>query len=435
METGGEVSSLRDAFAKLPNDLLIPIFSNLPRMRDLAQVALVCKRFRNFVEPILYQCVHLLIPCIPTGRNKKYHPRFRRDGLGPDGNRRAFLANIRVLKKNSHLIQYITAIDTVTCHCNQLESLAVHDRLLDLVPHLKEFRSWPPPQELDVSQLKCLEVLRVGSSVYKCGYSNSFCVSGTPLDLLARHLWMPSLRQLEIVNEHTRFIRISADHYFPESKRGTSSITDLCIIQGSYSDRTIEYLPDICHAFKALKKFVVQLDGHWSHFSRAWSGTEEDRHRITSAIQPHYSTLEDLFLVGPFRWPVEGKMFDLSNFRSLRRLAIPCNYLTQLSHDVEIFDFCERLPPSLEQLQIQSKTYRDVEKTRQGMEDLAKTKRASFPALKGVIDWVHFATDSSLNGDAKGCHTCQRDKDTRLFAEVDVKYELIMQENFSGTPL
>ena len=61
------VSDSGITFGKLSSEILILIFSFLPRDINLVQTALVSKRFCDCMEPFLYQNINVLIPCPLAG--------------------------------------------------------------------------------------------------------------------------------------------------------------------------------------------------------------------------------------------------------------------------------------------------------------------------------------------------------------------------------
>jgi len=51
------------ALPYFPDEIIVDIFSHLPRDGRLASIALVSRRFRNLVEEFLYHTVNLNLPC------------------------------------------------------------------------------------------------------------------------------------------------------------------------------------------------------------------------------------------------------------------------------------------------------------------------------------------------------------------------------------
>ncbi|MCJ1394336.1 hypothetical protein MMC18_007214 [Xylographa bjoerkii] len=436
MEADEEVKvlDLGVTIEKLSNEVLMLMFSYLPHNKDLVQIALVSTRFRDCVEPFLYRLINALIPC--TRLDEKPHTWFRSQMADIHG--RSLMATTQSLEKNSHLIRYVAAIDIATCYCGHSESLLACERLLNLVPNLKELSLRPSQEDLNISKLKSLEVLRIGHSVYVVIQWNSQISDWVdPMVFLARHFWMPSLRRLEIGAGF--FSRYVGYHYFPKTRHRTSSITDLCINDNNYecySSFIANFLPDICQTAKALQRIILETDEPGDHEPAGWLAKDEYLQIIERAIQPHYDTLTDLFLVGLF--PCDGgdtESLDVVSFRHLKKLAIPLRYLALPGHYNEILTPSPRLPPSIEELQLQFDANADCEDTRQAMECFAESKQTVIPALSVVIEWVQIRKDSNFNGHGKGCFVCQRDRHRSIFKEVDIKYEMILQENFSGTPL
>ncbi|MCJ1437995.1 hypothetical protein MMC27_007382 [Xylographa pallens] len=436
METGRKirVSDLDITFGKLSNEVLMLIFSFLPRNNELVNIALVSTRFRDCVEPFLYQTINVLIPCT-TSASEPFNLMMH---YTVDSDRRSLSATTQILGNGSHLIRYVTAIDISTCCCDQFESLSAQYDLLDLLPGLKELSLRPAGEELDMSQLKSLEVLRVGSSVFEC-IDHDACGQHNWVnlfDFLACHFWMPSLRYLEIETDMSS--QYDGNNSLPEGGRGTSSITDLCIIQSdliSYSDVAVSLLSHICQAAKALQRIIIQTEMHDRDAPVGWFEWAGYLQSIELAIHPHWDFLTDLFIIGLFRPHTEDIVLDLINCRSLIKLAIPSSYLVGSSDDSESFAAPKRLPGSLEQLQLQFDSDATCEETGHSIGGLAASKQTCLPALRIVITWVHIKQDYNSGGHGTGCFACQRDRDTSDFKKVGINYQLIMQEGFSGTPL
>ena len=193
-------------------------------------------------------------------------------------------------------------------------------------------------------------------------------------------------------------------------------------------------LGDICHAAKALQRIIVQTDMHDWDEPVSWSDRDYLQY-LELALHPQWDVLTDLFLVGLFRPYDEDIVLDLVNCRNLINLSIPTSYLVGSSDDDESLAAPKRLPGSLEQLQLQFESDASCEETEHSIGGLAACKQTCLPALRVVITWVQIKKDYDAGGHDTGCFACRRDRDASNFQKVDINYQLIMQEKFSGTPL
>ena len=435
---GGKVSrssDLVDTFARFPNEILICIFSYIPKA-DLSQIGLVSRKFQKYVEPFLYQSINSLLPCPTIGTQQC----FLRDHYSKSGKYRRFEETIVFLEKKPHITPYIGTMDICACMCSLARNLKVYNRLLRLVPTVKDLSLRPPLPQLNISGLKELKILRLGLSVYNLVAGDKWAHSFD----VATYLQLPCLRQLELET----FVRRANEgfDYLTETAYGNSSIIDLCLIH----NKNIDILPKICKSSKTLKRIVVQDDD--DSWCRPFEMQDLTNYleNIERAFQPHISTLTEISIVGAF--PTIAFEADLGLVRCccLKTLAIPLHFLTRyLSpfsdrfREPEVVDPNKTLypnkalPPSLQELQLQSPEPRIGLGIRETVESLAQSKQAFFPALRLVIDWVQIGRYNYMDPDRydRECHVCGEDHNCSVLQKVDVKFQSVMQEYFSGTPL
>ena len=185
---------------------------------------------------------------------------------------------------------------------------------------------------------------------------------------------MPSLRRLQIGSVITG--DYDACLFFPENKYRTSSATGFCInhsFHGIYGQSVLELESYNCRTARTLQRIIVDADLHDHDEDVFWDLPGDNFQIIEKAINRHFDTLTDLFLVGlvprghlfvgPFPHQSEDAVLNLINCRSLRKLAIPDHYLAWTIDDSKTFDARKRFPGSLEQLRLEFDAEADCEET------------------------------------------------------------------------
>jgi hypothetical protein len=394
----------------LPTEILNTIVSFLPRDTHLVQIALVSKQFKDSAERFLYRSIYL---CLDCDRDD--------DTCILD---RCFFRLVETLTRNSNRRRFVVALHLQVLLIN-LSVFSHHDQLLTLLPSLKELTVHPPPPHLSLQGSKRLETLCFIFCFYAAQYDEDMPEQDRvdPLEIVARHFWIPTLRFLQLDDMYLH--RVRRGHLFPEARYRTSSITDLRL--WSCRKDNLDILPDILLSVKRLERLIVETEwSSWNHFP-AESITPD---WFARTLQPHQSTLVDLVIAGRNDRRVLRKLLigSLAGYINLKRLGIPESSLVQ-STDVTIH---ERLPPSLEvqQLQFSEQSTWDVDSEvalqfeYERMEHLAEHKLACLPALTRVIWWYepYFVSDGAhLN--TRGEPGERWNQLASKFNEVGVKFE------------
>lgn len=336
-----------------------------------------------------------------------------------------FFRLVEHLTQSPHLCRFVVELRLSVFYFSNDIAFNDHNQLITLLPSLKELRLTTPPPHLSLPIFKQLKTLRFDflqySKQYKPEISDLERVD--PLEIVARHFWIPTLQNLEI--SAIRLHRGRRSRLFPKQRYRTSPITNLRVMRCNYDD--LDILPDILLSVRALKRFTLESrvsasedDLPDNYISPDW---------FARTLQPHESTLVDLAIAGSdaaffLRMPLFG---SFTSFINLTRLAIPETFLVQ-RHS---FTLHEWLPPSLEvlQLQIPLGCNRDLDEEQplrfEKMEHLAENKLACLPALKCVIWWIQYHEDQNINYLQNDEERISRfDQLTHSFEEVGVKFRL-----------
>ena len=168
-----------------------------------------------------------------------------------------------------------------------------------------------------------------------------------PLEIVAKHFWIPTLIGLQVRRIRPHPDRLS--HPFPQESHRTSTITDLRVMD--CDDNDLDILPGFILSVKALKRFtLVSAPYSWPppHMRPANCNSPD---WFARTLRPHQSTLVDLVIAGGeaasfLRLSVFGY---LASYTNLKRLGVPETFLVH-RHSSTLH---ELLPPSLKVLQLQ----------------------------------------------------------------------------------
>ena len=325
-----------------------------------------------------------------------------------------------------------------------------HRKLTELLPRLQHLSLSPPPRQFSIPQGLQIDSLRLDFDLI----DNNLKYSGTDvLMIIAQHLWLPSLRKLQLENNRWMSTTMSeAERYIPMiPNREKSPIEEFRLVNylGCPNGFTIERL---LTNIESLKRFVFITD-HASIGRRS-----EDRHLSAKGIHAgmvhHTDTLEMLVL---FAWDETcngsfslRKLFCYKDksFTNLRSLAVPqCVIVSEFARKPKFL-----FSPTLEEIQVQFFVnvgdFRGIDQNDETLGErvrlmtrLASTKKANtLPHLNRVIWWYQPFQMHQGNGTGTCGHSppfgsgpaLQRLK--TVFEEVNVKFEWISTELFVETP-
>ena len=328
----------------LPNELLTEIISNIPHQSQLAKVALLSKRFRALVEPLLYRNIDLDIRCTAEELRDTGIVNGHLDQMAPSFER--FDRLIHTVGQRQNLGKKVLTLSLKINHRLWYQNLAPHFRLLQQLPQLRALSLSPPPFPLVIPDLNCaLTSVRLDFSHATNHYRgiNGWEHYTIPLGIVAKQLWLPGLRKLQVDEMHY-VEHFEYRHHFPGEKFGSSSITDLRLLGCSMAmDPYEDLMAAILRSIKCLKRFVIEISSpHWG-VTRA-PGSNVFEH----GLWQHKDTLEELAVaMSQAPYMMKWALGPFTQWSSLRRLAVP-GFMIPTTADLH-----EILPPSLEAFQIE----------------------------------------------------------------------------------
>ncbi|CAI7569273.1 unnamed protein product [Penicillium pancosmium] len=293
--------------------------------------------------------------------------------------------------------------------------------ILNLVPHLQELYLSPPSLHLDFTGMLFLKHLRLDLDDRVDCYN--------PVQLIAHHFWIPTLRILEIEGLELDGQWLDQS---PLQRDQKSPIIDLRIYALTYTDQSVGILPSLLSCVKSLKRFTLDadLDAAIAHMVQDWLSLDA----ILYALRLHTNTLKEILIAasdgGTLRRTVPT--CSIMNFSSLKKLAIPISCL----------EYCKgsncdlALPPKLEELQLQQQECYEESSDwyfcYEALKALAERKRDCFPELKFVVWWTQMSIawlESSRRPPLPpiGNLIC-------IFEDVDVLFSWIKHSDFRGSP-
>ena len=359
------------------------ILSFLP-YSPLFHVLFVSRRLRDAVEPFVYQHIVAVRPKADV----------------------SWLL-LRTLKARADLRNHVNALSIkalVTREGVQMCSLDIE--LFALVSELRDLELSPPRHNLHVWQLFHLHTLRLhfGLEYEHHTQPGKLPISDTsPLGVIVRHLWMPSLRTLEIDALNFFSKKHIGNPFFIQYEDGSNSAQNPSAWLAKYSrtspvttlrltdcsDIDFGIIPDILLSLKKLEHFtfVAQCSVYMNHEHEPGVSSAT----IAWALEPHANTLTELIIAGDnaASFLKRPSFFTLAHYHGLKRLAIPEPFFLCNSH----YAIQDLLPSQLEDLQLQipvsfahpfiSNSDIDMPAIRQ----LSQAKLESLPQLKSLILW------------------------------------------------
>ena len=427
-----------------PDEILLIIVSLIPFNSNLAKVTLVSHRFRALTEPFLYRNVHLDAEPLEECRLGFIPPLKRTDQL---------IAN---LKARPELGKHTAAFSLRVTHHLWYQS---HPQLsiLRRMPCLRRLSFDPPAVHGGgpPSECKSLTALRlnfrhVTNHYYEDG-GPSWLTLGIPLEIIARHLWHPSLRKLQA--EKLLFTDLFEHELWlgsPRMRRGRSRVEDLRFLScwpEINGNAVTEFLLSISH----LKCFVLEI-GQQRKLLEVPNVPSPPQFDIRPALSVHQATIEELAISTTEHALEPGNLVQSPGsfvlWTALKRLAVPIVMLSEgVSHPAIL---CQVLPPQLEELQLEKKSWHfsghgfdypeeapaEGEKDLTLMKELAKNKKACVPVLERLIWWVQYPAPIKLNDFRYSVYTYVIEAEAleSTFKSVGVEFELISTETFKDTP-
>ena len=440
----------------LPNEILEMIFSYIPLGSVLMEVAVRCRRFKALVMPVWYRTIRLRADFM---LNSSYSP--SRPGELPPG--LVSEPNGRTLRSYPDFCKHVQHLSLNVLNGNWYTNAGGHQKLLRLLPNLKELSLNPAPKHYNFLMSDQLTTMRF---YFPYDFRHSWTPDWpTPFDL-NEYVSKPTLRRLQFTNAHK-------PNSYPKVHTGnpsSSTITDLRFVNWHIEDVTI--LGSVLASMKELKHFILEASGRLPNHPFGQPGEGLGPHDFGLLLEPQKQCLKELILgysdeaYDSRHFPLRASpvIGSLSTYCALRRLAIPEPFLV-LPNDSSIHQL---LPPCLEELQIQIPDDRIPLTNRQlgpsklppshimRMKELARNKREFVPRLKRVVwwfqrkpqpstpPWLHDSTTVyRLDGprsadDPRRSVVPSYQKDMEAVAEgllkVDVKVEFVLTTSFKNTP-
>ncbi|RDW87840.1 hypothetical protein BP5796_03534 [Coleophoma crateriformis] len=381
----------------VPSEVLLEIFSYLPR-KDLYCLSLVSLQFKDLAQQVLYRSIDFdfFTPPYPNTT-----------ALGPHNNNLHMFQQLAdTLSRNARLRLCVGAINIQPCYISAPPSFKELNRLLELVPSLQSLTLRPPPDDLDlfIFSLPLLEKLNLTFIGWVSGRA-------IPMEIIARHFWMPSLRSFSIAD--CRLPKMYA--CFSPQRHRTATITDLQFITMVDDDSCIPWDAARPQATLAPHTFRQFLQVHASTLVQL---------RIAASAAAKFSRVS---LYG-----------SLKGYPNLRRLAIPEPFLVIVEDSASTL--MDVLPPNLEDLQLQFPMLCMQEQDKNGetrvnrLKQLAAAKTQQFPGLKRVVWWSQPAECWDDRQGLRYGPEFDMEYLAATFRNVGVQFERLTRASFDDTP-
>ena len=438
-----------------PDEILRIIFLNVPYGTSLVDIAIVHERFKRVALPELYRSIRLR-----ANQTSHIHYSFKRRHELPA----SLVSDPKglPLRSFSRACLHVRKLSLKVMNMNWYTNAKGHQKLLELLPRIKELTLDPPPRRYDFPVSDQLTTM-------KLNLPDSFALFRNPkiwpayFDL-KEYLSKPSLRNLQFNSEHDRL------HYktIHTGNTRSSTIVDLRFINWLPED--VHVLSTILPSIKSLKHFVIDVDGRWGDFPPPLWGRPMQiltPHDYGQLLQLHNASLEQIviayrsgvYLNGQDPRRASPAMGSLFSYPRLKRLAVPEHFLVT---DKD-FWYHKLLPPNLEELQVQitgaQDLHRDDDVTdemkyyRFKIEFLAEHKNEFVPRLERVVLWVQTLPGGLFNDDTyvytlndirdseypykhefSACFKGHMVEIAEAFQKVNVRFEVVLTRHFKRTP-
>ena len=443
----------------LPYELLREICKYLPYGEDLVGIATIHSRFKAVVMPMLYKSIRLRA-CQATDNDYLSKGRHELPAClvsDPKG---------QSLMSFPSFCPHVQKLSLKVMSTNWYTNAKGHRQLLNWLPRIRDLSLDPPPRKYEFPVSNRLTTMRMTLPYEFARFRNPHLWPAY-LDL-KEYLSKPSLRNIQIENQHDRF-------YYKTIHTGntrSSTIVDVRLINWHPED--VHVLETVLPSIIRLKSFMIDVDGQWrgpppppSVYPREILAPR-DYGRL---LQLHKESLEYMMVgychhvyinfdgrdLAPYKAP--QVMGSLSSYCRLKRLAIPEHFLVTGGDQY----MGHLLPPNLEELQIQISGAQDWHRDDRQREDIpsyhvttysmALTKNEYLPRLERVVLWIQ-TVRSPLFSDDTYVYTLnplQASRDphkndfynpfrehmtdiAELFDEANVKFEVVLARNFKETP-
>lgn len=360
----------------LPNEILQLALSFLLKP-SLLNTSLVCKRFCNTAQPLIFRSIKLwLMPLAKPISLKHYGTMVDYENL------------LRSFSNSSSLRVNVQSLSLVAYDTSSSHHFGVNpNHLIQLLPCLRNLRLAPPPAIVDVSGnpvLKTVDIDYGGFNHDPYNFSHIKC-SQQALGSLSQLLWSRSLQTLKAC-----CVQLSdpdGNFYFPRYRYRTSRITSLSL---QIRERVaVGALPELLNTINALQTFV--LNNEYLRQVGEVAAPGLSAHSIYESIAHHTASLIHLVIAcSDTAMFLPNNLFDsLNTFPCLQRLGIPECFLANTEDPF----FDHLLPRSLKFLQIQYATgFSQGRDTNRHMKierllNLLRATDSELPTLEHVIWW------------------------------------------------
>lgn len=403
----------------LPMDILLDILNLMPRRSDLCNLALVCSRFKDPAQQVLYRSIYLGLP------GSGWKGRFWADG-------RKITRLIDTLSENVQLRMYVSNLSVKVFHSTDSLPLEDYERLLSLVPRLESLSLDPNRAQLQLSEqtLPSLNALSLTAHHYPVNPTER----EDPLEIIARHFWVPHMRKIYI--SETRFTP-EMSVLFPPDRHRTAPITDLQFCDIGSAD--LGCLPDVISCVRSLRRFTLEVFSNWEDWQYV-AGSAMPPEIFGQLLRVHASTLAHLEIAGSDagEFPCTSLIGSLAGYPRLERLALPEPFLVVVGDEASTL--VDVLPPNLRELQLQFPMLfmHGLDKDRatriRRLEQVAAAKPVRFHALQRVIWWSQPAECCEDGTGLKYGPISDMDHLTAAFKKVGVIFEWFQSPYFECTP-
>ena len=269
-----------------PNEILQLIISKILLNSDVAKVTLVSRHFKTLAEPLLYRNVHFEAEFLQECRLGVVPTLKRTDQL---------IAN---LKARPELGTYTTAFSLKVTHSPWYQSYP-QVSIIRHMPKLRQLSYDPPALHGGAIPAECkdLAALRFDFSHVTNHYDEdcrAWLEHGIPLEIIAKHLWHPSLRKIQAekvlftaVFDYDMWLVLHRMRY------GPSPVEDLRFLD--CCERT-EYraLTAFINSVRRLRCFVFVMEA--PRKSQPASNDPPSEINFKPVLHSHSATIEDLAL-------------------------------------------------------------------------------------------------------------------------------------------
>ena len=424
-----------------PSEILHNIVSHISRNSDLANITLVSPFFKDLAEPALYHNVHLNAESLEQCR-VGFIPTLKwTDQL---------IAN---LKARPELGRHTTAFSLRVTHPLWYQSYP-QISIISRMPRLRQLSYDPPAIHGGglPNECKNLAALRLDFSHVTNHYIEDggllWLEHGIPLDIIAKHLWGPSLRKLQV---EKLFFTDQFEHAHLLGQRrlrfGLSSVEDLRFLD-CCPRVDLNVFTAFLNSIKHLKCFAFEINSPWEPLVGLNDRTPGVD--VTLALQAHHKEIEELAISmtdHAFRYhDLVPSPISFVQWAALKRLAVPFYILRGVLRYAMMYEI---FPPQLVELQLEGRPWTlymsevdyswgnqaVTERDTMLFKDFAKRKEVCVPGLKHLIWWLQHPSEQWPTDPTYSLHASAVEMSVlETFKNVGVKFEWISTPFFKDTP-